>query len=166
MKRLIFILLVSLGLQTQAQIIYCDSISYTTVISNTPGYPLILSGSLPNIPGTVTWNWTVCSGNLCYPGSGINAIFQPFSVTDTLKVCYDVLIDISGFVYTCTDCDTFVFNGSSWILLNMGNPMAIDDRNKIDNQIDGQVYDLLGRKLEYTPTNKMYIRNGKIYMSK
>ena len=166
MKKLIITLLVLLGLQTQAQIIYCDSISYTTVTSNTPGYPLILSGFTPNIPGAVTWSWTVCDANLCYPGSGVNVIFQPFSITDTLKVCYDVLIDISGFVYTCTDCDSLVYNGNSWVLLNMGNPMAIDDRNKIDNQIDGQVYDLLGRELESIPIGKIYIRNNKMYIRK
>ena len=35
MKKIILILLVLLGLQTQAQIIYCDSISYTATTSNT-----------------------------------------------------------------------------------------------------------------------------------
>jgi hypothetical protein len=162
MKKLIIILLVLLGLQTQAQIIYCDSISYTTVTSNSIGYPLVLSGSLPNIPGTVTWNWTVCSSNICYPGSGVNAIFQPFSVTDTLKVCYDVLIDVSGFTYTCTDCDTFVFNGSSWVLLNVGNPTAIKEIqfNRVDND---KIYDLLGRELDRVPVGKMYIRNSRLY---
>ena len=165
MKKIILILLVSLGLQTQAQIIYCDSISYTTVTSNSIGYPLILAGSLPVIPGTVTWNWTVCSSNMCYPGSGINAIFQPFSTTDTLKVCYEVLIDVSGFTYACTDCDTFVFNGNSWILLNMGNPTSIKEmyHSKVK---DNKIYDLLGRELKYIPTGKMYIRNGELRISK
>jgi hypothetical protein len=48
----------------------------------------------------------------------------------------------------------------------MGNPMAIDDRNKIDNQIDGQVYDLLGREIESIPIGKIYIRNNKMYIRK
>jgi hypothetical protein len=164
MKKLIFILLVSLGLQTQAQIIYCDSISYTAVTSNSIGYPLILAGYLPVIPGTVTWNWTVCTSNMCYPGTGINAIFQPFSTTDTLKVCYEVLIDVSGFVYACTDCDSFAFNGSSWVLLNMGNPTGVKEIHY--STTNSKIYDLLGRELEYAPIGKMYIRNGKIYISK
>ena len=164
MKKIILILLVLLGLQTQAQIIYCDSISYTTVTSNSIGYPLILAGSLPVIPGTVTWNWTVCSSNMCYPGSGINAIFQPFSVTDTLKVCYEVLIDVSGFIYTCTDCDSFAFNGSSWILLSMGNPTSIKEISH--NIANRKIYDLLGRELKHIPTGEMYIRNGKLHISK
>ena len=64
MKKLIFILLVMLGLQTQAQVMYCDSISYTT--ASTINYPLIVSGCTSSLPGVVTWNWTVCNANLCY----------------------------------------------------------------------------------------------------
>ena len=71
MKRLIFILLVALGLQTQAQVMYCDSISYTT--SSTINYPLILSGSSSMVPGTVTWDWTVCNTSMCYADAGGNA---------------------------------------------------------------------------------------------
>ena len=56
-----FKLLVLFGLQTKAQINYCDSISYTT--TSTLNYPLIVSG-IANIPGVVTWNWTVCNTNL------------------------------------------------------------------------------------------------------
>ena len=84
MKKFILILLVLLGLQTQAQIVYCDSISYTATTSNTIGYPLILAGYLPNIPGDVTWEWGVCTNEFCYPGSGINAIFQPFEMYATM----------------------------------------------------------------------------------
>ena len=90
MKKLLFILLVAFGLQTQAQVMYCDSISYTT--SSTLNYPLVLSGSSSMVPGTVSWNWQVCNANLCYSGSGTNASFGQVSLTDTLKVCYDVLI--------------------------------------------------------------------------
>ena len=106
MKKLLLILLVMLGLQAKAQINYCDSISYTT--SSTLNYPFVVSG-IANIPGIVTWNWTVCNANLCYSSSGVNASFGQVSLTDTLKVCYDVLIDINGFTYTCTGCDSLVY---------------------------------------------------------
>ena len=99
MKKLLLALLVLFGLQTKAQINYCDSISYTT--SSTLNYPLVVSGSIPNIPGTVTWNWTVCNSSLCYSSSGVNASFGQVSLTDTLKVCYDVTIDINGMTYAC-----------------------------------------------------------------
>ena len=113
MKKLIFILLVALGLQTQAQVMYCDSISYTT--TSTINYPLIVSGlCTANIPGTVTWNWTVCNANLCYTGSGPNASFGQVSLGDTLKVCYDVTIDINGFTYVCSGCDSLVYNPNTY----------------------------------------------------
>tara|TARA_R110002020_G_scaffold7041_1_gene29655 strand:- start:1392 stop:1886 length:495 start_codon:yes stop_codon:yes gene_type:complete len=164
MKKIILILLVLLGLQTQAQIVYCDSISYTATTSNTIGYPLILAGYLPNIPGDVTWEWGVCTNEFCYPGSGINAIFQPFEITDTLHVCYDVYIDVSGFLYTCSDCDYFAFNGFTWVLLDTGNTTSI--REISHNTVDSKIYDLLGRELKHVPTGDMYIRNNKLYISR
>ena len=164
MKKIILILLVSLGLQTQAQIIYCDSISYTTVTSNSIGYPLILAGYSPNIPGDVTWEWGVCTDEFCYPGSGINVIFQPFSMTDTLHVCYDVYIDVSGFTYACSDCDYFAFNGFTWVLLDTGNTTSI--REITHNTVNGKIYDLLGSELKHIPIGEMYIMNKKLYISK
>ena len=88
MKKLLLALLVLLGLKTQAQVMYCDSISYTT--TSTINYPLIVSGSIPNVPGVVAWSWQVCNATLCYSGSGPNASFGQVYLTDTLKVCYYV----------------------------------------------------------------------------
>ena len=163
MKRLIFILLVALGLQTQAQVMYCDSISYTA--SSTINYPLILSGSIPNIPGTVTWSWQVCDANLCYGGSGPNASFGQVSLGDTLKVCYDVFIDINGFTYMCSNCDTLVYNPNSYQWEIASPPTEINEirLNTINN---GKIYDLLGRELSSIPTGKMYIRNNRLCISK
>ena len=166
MKRLIFILLVALGLQTQAQIMYCDSISYTT--SSTINYPLIVSGSIPNVPGTVTWNWSVCDANICYSGSGPNASFGQVSTTDTLKVCYDVTIDISGFTYICTSCDTLVYNQNSYqweVLSRVTQPTAINEI-KLNTTTNSKIYDLLCRELSSVPIGKMYIRNNRLCISK
>ena len=166
MKRLIFILLVLLGLQTQAQVMYCDSISYTT--TSTINYPLIVSGSIPNIPGTVTWNWSVCDANICYSGSGPNASFGQVSTTDTLKVCYDVTIDINGFTYVCTNCDTLVYNPNSYqweILPRVTQPTAINEI-KLNTATNSKIYDLLGRELNSVPIGKMYIRNNRLCISK
>jgi len=164
MKRIIFILLVALGLQTQAQVMYCDSISYTT--SSTINYPLIVSGSIPNVPGTVTWNWSVCDANICYSGSGPNASFGQVSTTDTLKVCYDVTIDISGFTYICTSCDTLVYNQNSyqWEAM-MGQSTDVKEiQQNITNS--NKIYDLLGRELSSIPIGKMYIRNNRLCIRK
>ena len=164
MKKLLLALLVLLGLQTKAQINYCDSISYTT--TSTINYPLIVSGSIPSIPGIVTWNWSVCNANLCYSGSGPNASFGQVLLTDTLKVCYDVTIDINGFTYTCARCDTLVYNQNSyqWEAM-MGNPTGIDEI-KLNAIIDNKIYDLLGRELSSPPIGKMYIRNNRLCISK
>ena len=166
MKRLIFILLVALGLQTQAQIMYCDSLSYTT--SSTINYPLILSGSSSMVPGTVTWSWQVCNANICYSGSGANASFGQVLTTDTLKVCYDATIDINGFVYVCTNCDSIIYNPNSYqweILPRVTQPTAIKEIMFSTNK-SGKIYDLLGKKLNSPPVGKMYIRNNRLYITK
>ena len=166
MKRIIFILLVALGLQTQAQVMYCDSLSYGT--SSTLNYPLGLHGQASNIPGTVTWSWTVCDANLCYSDSGINAYFGQVSTTDTLKVCYDATIDINGFTYVCTGCDSLVYNFNSyqWELLpRVTQPTAIKEVQLSTNST-GKIYDLLGRELSSPPVGNMYIRNNRLCISK
>ena len=166
MKKIILTLLVLLGLQTQAQVMYCDSISYGT--SSTINYPLILSGSSSMVPGTVTWDWTVCNANMCYSGSGINASFGQVLTTDTLKVCYDVIIDINGFTYGCTGCDSLVYNFNSYqweFLPRVTQPTAIKEVQLSTNSTD-KIYDLLGRELNSIPSGKMYIRNSRLCISK
>ena len=98
MKKIIIILLVSLGLQTQAQINYCDSLSYTTL----PQQTLTVMGDgsvLSNMVDSIAWDWTVCNSALCYTGSGAIATFQNILPTDTIKVCYDAYIYLMGAMY-------------------------------------------------------------------
>lgn len=162
MKKLLLALLVLLGLQTKAQINFCDSISYTT--TSTLNYPFIVSGSISNIPGVVTWSWQVCNANLCYSGSGPNASFGQVSLTDTLKVCYDVLIDINGFTYACTNCDTLVYNPNSyqWEVM-MAQPVGITEL-KLNTINDDRICDLLGRELFEIPKGTIYIKNRKKFI--
>ena len=162
MKKLLFILLIALGLQSQAQVVYCDSISYTT--ASTINYPFIVSGSIPNIPGTVTWNWTVCNANLCYSSSGVNASFGQVSLTDTLKVCYDVTIDINGITRICTHCDTLVYNPNSyqWEIAS-AQPVGIAEL-ELKTISDDRMYDLLGRELFEVPKGTIYIKNRKKFI--
>ena len=165
MKKIILILSILLGLQTQAQVNYCDSISYTT--ASTINYPLHLTGlGTANIPGTVTWTWTVCNSSMCYSATGANVSFGQVSLTDTLKVCYDVYIDISGMTYTCTRCDTLVYDPNSyqWVP-KMSTPTLVT--NIRQNTIkDNKIYDLLGRELTSAPIGKLYIRNKRLYIRK
>ena len=158
-KKILFLLSMVLGLQSQAQVMYCDSISYTT--SSTINYPLILSGSIPNVPGTVTWSWQVCDANLCYPGSGPNANFGQVSLTDTLSVCYDVFIDINGFTYICSGCDDLVYNPNThqWEKI-IAQPLTVMELES--NVIyDNKIYDLLGKEIFGVSIGEMYIKNNR-----
>ena len=159
MKKILFILLIALGLQTQAQVLYCDSISYTT--ASTINYPFIVSGSSTMVPGTVTWNWSVCNANLCYSGSGPNDSFGQVSLTDTLKVCYNVLIDINGMTYTCSGCDTLIYNPNSYQWEKMSAQLVgiAELKPKVTN--NNKMYDLLGKEVFDVPLGKIYIKNNK-----
>ena len=163
MKKILFILLVALGLQSQAQVMYCDSISYAT--SSTINYPFGVTGlGTANVPGTVTWTWTVCNSNMCYSSTGVSAGFGQVSLTDTLKVCYDVYIDINGFTYTCSNCDTLVYNPNSyqWELMT-ALPTSIEEVN-IYSKKCLKMYDLLGREIFEVPIGTIYIKNRKKYI--
>ena len=164
MKRILLALLVVIGLQAQSQISYCDSISYTT--SSTMSYPFIAIADTPsfiNMVDSITWSWSVCNSSLCYTGSGTTASFGQVITTDTLKVCYDAYIFLMGATYICTDCDSLVYDGSNWVLLNMGNPTGIEEL-VVDKINDNKIYDLLGRELTEVPVGVMYIRNQKKYI--
>ena len=160
MKKIFLILLVLLGFKTQAQVMFCDSISYGT--SSTINYPLGVTGlGTANIPGTVTWTWTVCNSNMCYSSSGINANFGQVSLTDTLKVCYDVLIDINGFTYVCSNCDTLVYNFNSYQWEKIAaQPLTVMEL-KPNAVNDNKMYDLLGREIFEVPIGEMYIKNNR-----
>ena len=159
MKKILLILLALVGFKSQAQVMYCDSISYTT--TSTINFPFIVSGSIPNIPGTVTWDWQVCNTSLCYPGSGQTASFGQVSLGDTLKVCYDVTIDINGFTYVCSGCDSLVYNPNTyqWEKI-MAQPLAVMEvKPSIIN--NNKMYSLLGREIFGVSIGEMYIKNNK-----
>ena len=167
MKKLLLVLLVSLGLQTQAQISWCDSLSYTTA----PQTTLIAMGNStlsPNMVDSITWSWSACNTTLCYTAYGNPATFASILATDTVKLCYDAYVYFMGATYVCTSCDSLVYDGNSysWVLLNMGNPTGLpgfvieEEGVRWWNDI---MYDMLGREITEAPIGTMYIRGGKIY---
>ena len=167
MKKLLLVLLVVIGLQTQAQVSWCDSLSYT-VVPGTQLLTVIGNSSLsPNMVDSMTWSWQACNAGLCFGGSGDTASFSSIAITDTVKLCYDVIISFMGATYVCTSCDSLVYDGFaySWMLMNMGNPLAINELqlNTINNN---KIYDLLGRELNEIPVGTMYIRNRKLHITK
>ena len=165
MKKLILTLFLAIGtLFTQAQVNWCDSLSYTAV----PGTQLLtLVGNTslsPNMVDSITWSWAVCDTNMCYSSVGDTAYFQMIQPTDTVKVCYDAYIYFMGATYVCTQCDSMVYDGFSysWVLMNMGNPTSI--KELIGGQMGGQMYDLLGREVTNPQIGQMYIRNNRKYI--
>ena len=156
---------------TQAQVSPCDSISYTiTSSANTNILQLdgVISGVCPvNFPCVVQdWSWTVCDDALCFSGNGQTAYFQQFNSYDTLKVCLIATITYMGATYACLEqCDSLVFGPNGWMLMNMGNPLAINEL-QLNTINDSKIYDMLGRELFYIPTGIMYIQNRKIYIRK
>jgi hypothetical protein len=166
MKKLILTLFLAIGtLFTQAQVNWCDSLSYTAV----PGTQLLtLVGNTslsPNMVDSITWSWAVCDTNMCYSSVGDTAYFQMIQTTDTVKVCYDAYIYFMGATYVCTQCDSMVYDGwsNSWMLMNMGNPTSIKEP-QLNTNNDGKMYDLLGREVIEAQIGQIYIRNNKKYI--
>ena len=166
MKKLLTILLVSLGLQIQAQINPCDSITYWTDQSQGFNIGLDTSNIVHNPDSMEVW-WAVCTNGMCYSGQGMYDYFPQVMLTDTLKVCYDIYLYTSNVVEVCTHCDSLIFdqNSFSWVLFSVGNPTSIQEISHSGIK-DNKIYDLLGRELEYIPTGKMYIRNGELHINR
>jgi len=166
MKKLILTLFLAIGtLFTQAQVNWCDSLSYTAV----PGTQLLTlvgnSSLSPNMVDSLIWSWSVCDTSTCYSSDGDTAYFQMIQPTDTVKVCYDAYIYFMGATYVCTQCDSMVYDGFSysWVLMNMGNPTSITEL-QLNTNNNNKIYDLLGREVTEAQIGVMYIRNNKKYI--
>ena len=167
MKKLLLAVLVLFGLQTQAQqavpYFCCDSITYN--IDPSQGFNISLdTTNIVHNPDSINVYWQVCTNGLCYAGQGMFAYFGQVMITDTVHVCYDVYLYEANTMEVCTCCDYLIFDGTSWILFNMGttsiNELTFNKAN------DNKVYDLLGRELTEIPVGKLYIRNQKLYITK
>ena len=91
--------------------------------------------------------------------------FPQVMTTDTVHVCYDAYLYEANTVEVCTRCDYLIFDGSNWILFNMGNPTGIEEL-VIERFNDNKIYDVMGRELLYIPTGTMYIQHRKLYIRK
>ena len=168
MKKLLLALLVLLGLQTQAQVSPCDSISYTITSSvNTNILQLdgVITGVCPvNFPCVVSdWSWQVCDDALCFSDTGQTAYFQQFNAYDTLKVCLTTVVNYMGATYSCMlQCDSLIYGPNGWMKMGMVNPTGI--KELISDQTGGQMYDLLGREIFEIPKGTIYIKNRKKFI--
>ena len=168
MKKLLLVLLVSLGLQTQAQqsapYFCCDSISYWTDQAQGLSVGLDTSGIIHDAD-SIEVIWAVCNTSICYSGSGMYEFFPQITTSDTIKVCYDAWIYEANSMEVCSRCDSLVFdqNTYSWILFSMGNPVGVAEI-VIDRFNNNRVYDILGRDVINPITGVMYIRNNKKFI--
>jgi len=149
----------------------CDSITYWTDQSQGFNVGLDTSGIIHNPDSMEVW-WSVCTNGQCYAGNGMYDYFPQVTTSDTLKLCYDVMLYEMGVLEVCTHCDSLIFDGSNWVLFsNQGNPTAINECFMgcsccmvIDRFNDGKMYDMLGRELLKVNVGQMYIRNNKKYI--
>ena len=163
MKKIILILLVSLGLQTQAQQVApyfcCDSITYWT----DQGQGLSVGLDTTNMvhdADSIDVIWQVCNSQMCYTSTGMSTYFTQIMNTDTIKVCYDAMLYTANTLEVCTRCDSLVFDQSSfsWVMFSMSNPVGIVEiENKTNNN---KMYDLNGR--EILKPKGLYIQNNTI----
>ena len=168
MKKILVVLLVLLGLQTQAQNNLCDSLSYT-VLQGLPLTVYMEADGILNMVDSIEWNASACNAIACYtPQGNIPYTFPQINMTDTVKFCYDAYVYTPNQMIVCLQvCDSLIFDytDSTYVLFNMGGTTSINELilNKINNN---KIYDLLGRELTEIPVGKMYIRNNKLYINK
>ena len=170
MKKILLVALVLFGLQTQAQINICDSLSYSIVVDSSNWNTLTVTGNMnglsPNMVDSMDWNFSACNALTCYTAQGNNPYSFPLiSPQDTVKLCYDAFIYFDSTTYICTECDSLVYDfmTDAWVLMSMGNPVGITELI-VDRINDGIMYDLMGRKLVEVNVGQMYIRNNKKFI--
>ena len=171
MKRILLVLLVLFGLQTQtqAQINYCDSLSYSIVVDSTNWNTLTVTGNMNglslNMIDSIEWSFSACNALTCYIGVGTPTAFPSILPTDTVKLCYDAFIYFDSMTYICTECDSLVYDfmTDAWVLMSMGNPTGVNELT-LETINNNKMYDLLGRELIEVPVGMMYIRNNKKYI--
>jgi hypothetical protein len=166
MKRILLALLVSLGLQTQAQNNLCDSLSYT-VIQGLPMMVYMEANGILNMVDSIEWNASACNSIACYTPQGNNPYtFSQINMTDTVKFCYDAYVYTPNQMIVCSHCDSLIFNytDSTYVLFSMGGITNIDELI-INRFNDSKMYDLFGKELNEAPIGKMYIKNRKLLIT-
>jgi len=171
MKKIILILLVLLGLQTQAQTnnmsMICDSINISIIDQDGP-YWIMLETNLnttnfPQISYVQSYFW---GKNGCLMGTDSSTTINFY--TDT-TVLYSISLITAycdtNICYSCTTNDTLIWYNGSWNWMSMINntPTAIQEF-EINTVNSNKMYDMLGRELLYVPKGTIYIKNNKKYL--
>ena len=173
MKKLLIVLLVAFGLQTQAQTgsgtamyFCCDSINYW--IDQSQGFNVGLdTTNIVHNPESIEVWFEVCANGQCYPGQGMYSYYPQITTADTVKVGYDVYLYEANSVEVCSREEWVIFDGTSWVLFNMGNPTAINELDKQSFDWTGTtqgVFDMMGREVIHLTKGVIYIKNNQKFI--
>jgi len=169
MKKLLLALLITLGLQAQAQTIDCNTLGLGYITTQNANYPLTVHASvMPYVftqSDSIYYNWTICVGDSCYSSQNMSYTlgYWQMQLTDTVSVCYNAHTISNALWQHCSSCDSLIFNGTEWVILNVGNPTSINELTT-ETINDNKIYDMLGRELVEAKVGQMYIKNGKKYI--
>ena len=147
---------------------WCDSL--TTQHYPVTGISITLT-SIPSGVDSVEVLWTACNTTTCYYANGVTGYFPSISLSDTVKLCYDAWLYENNTMEVCSQCDSLIFDGTTWIMFSsQGNPLSINEQYLhpvgCGCCMSNKIYDMLGRELTEIPVGTMYIRNQKLYMQR
>lgn len=149
MKKTILILLVSLGLQAQAQINYCDSLT-------TSGTQWQFTIEINGVNTFVDYWVTTSSDSVVFQEDSMSTYHVVYNfgtpAYDTLTTCITY-----GMGATNTCCVTWIWDGTSWARMMLTT--SVEEVNTI-KLINNKVYDLYGR--EILRPKGLYIQNNKV----
>ena len=171
MKKILMMVMVSLGLQLQAQTLCDSNMTYTTGSQYQLEVAIPVTGnSLPMMAPlyAVTYgDQTMLGEDSCF-NQPCNHVVYNYNPTrgmpyDTITTCISyTLTDSLGYVDTMNCCFNQVWDGQAW--MRMGNAtVGIDELYNIEKQ-DYRIFDVLGRELIEAPIGEMYIQNRKKYI--
>jgi hypothetical protein len=172
MKKILMMVMVSLGLQLQAQTLCDSNMTYTTGSQYQLEIAIPQTGnSLPTMAPlyAVTYGGqTVLGQDSCFAGPCTHTVYNYNPTTgmpyDTITTCISyTLTDSLGYVDTLNCCFNQVWDGQAWMRMSMSGTVGIEELI-LDQLNDNKMYDLLGRELLEVPVGQLYIKNRKKYI--
>ena len=164
MKKLLLLLL-CVPLIGLGQINYCDSANLTIAVgtTSTPANATLNPGINSNFSNNVSYlEWSVSNINSgLLPSSSFipSTTFQNpvvgLNQSDTFEVCLTIILDTSNQVFTCIQCDTFLFDGLGWVQFSFGN-WTTSIEEQVENKKLLKVTDILGRETPHKKNTTLF----------
>ena len=170
MKKILMMVMVSLGLQLQAQTLCDSNMTYTTGSQYQLEIAIPITGNgLPMMSPlyAVTYgDQDMLGEDSCFNNACTHTVYNYNMSTgmpyDTITTCISyTLTDTLGYVDTLNCCFNQVWDGQAWVL--MSNTVGIEELTPTVIG-DNKIYDVYGRELLTAPIGQMYIQNRKKYI--